>query len=129
MGLSTLSFTDSPSIKGREDRYVVVRVQADKALKSWQKSLFSFEWLTPDGKIRPIEELPLREHERRLEAENALKSGHAMERPVLGIGLMDNIEIGAGKAVFMTLAASGITAIEVHVPVSNQKEFKAFLSN
>ena len=60
------------------------------------------------------------------EVEAALKSGRPIERPVLGIGIMDNVEIGAGKAVFLTLAAAGHKQIEVHIPSGNRDEFSPF---
>jgi len=129
MLMETLQLTNSPAIVGRESRYMTVRVDADKVLKSWQKSLFSFEWLTPEGKIRSIDDLPMREHEKRLEVEAALRTGRALERPVLGIGIMDNVEIGAARAVFLTLAAAGHKIIEVHIPAGNKDDFKTFIKS
>lgn len=128
MAATDLTMTDNPAIKGREDRYNVVRIDTVKALKNWQLSLFSFEWLNPDGSIRKPDELPMQERQKRLEAETLLKSGKPLERPVLGIGIMDNIEIGSGRATFLTLAAQGHKSIEVHVPTSNTKDFKSFLA-
>jgi len=128
MNTMTLQFIDSPSLKGREDRYMVVRVNALSVLKSWRKSLFSFEWLMQDGGIRGLDDLPLHERDKRLKVEKSLSAGQSLERPVLGIGMMDNVEIGAHRDVFLTLAAQGIKEIEVHVPVSNQKDFTSFLS-
>ena len=121
-------FSDSPSIKGREDRYVALRVRTDAILKSWRSSLFSFEWLNPDGSIRSLDELPLHERDKRVKIEKKLAAGEALDRPVLGIGIMDNVEIGAGRDIFLTLAATGLKEIEVHIPVSNAKEFKQFIA-
>jgi hypothetical protein len=121
-------FTDSPSIKGREDRYMVVRVRADAILKNWRSSLFSFEWLNPDGSIRTLDELPMHERDKRVKIEKKMAGGETFDRPVLGIGIMDNVEIGAGRDIFLTLAAKGFKDIEVHIPVSNSKDFKQFLS-
>lgn len=129
MLMETLHLTDSAAIAGRESRYIVVRVDAAKILKSWQKSLFSFEWLTPEGQIRRIDDLPMREHEKRLEVEAALRTGKSIERPVLGIGIMDNVEIGAGKAAFLTLTAAGHKIIEVHIPAGNRDDFERFIKS
>lgn len=128
MATLDLHFTDSPSTKGREDRYTVARVSVSAVLKSWRSSLFSFEWLNPDGSIRTLDELPLHERDKRIKIEGALAAGSGVERPVLGIGLLDNVEIGAGRGVFLTLAARGLQDIEVHIPVSNLKDFKQFIS-
>lgn len=128
--MSTTEFTliNNPSVSGREDRYKIIRVDAAKSLKSWKQSLYSFEWLESDGSIRGIDALPMQEHQKRLEIENALKKGASIERPVLGIGVMDNIEIGAGRATFLTLIAHGHKVIEVHIPKANEDDFRPFLA-
>lgn len=128
MTVASLQFTDHSSLKGREDRYAVVRVDTAAILKSWRQSLFSFEWLTPEGALRDLDDLPLHERDKRLKVEKHLANGDPLERPVLGIGILDNIEIGAGRDVFLTLAAQGIKTIEVHIPRSCQNDFKSFLS-
>jgi len=120
-------FIDSPSVKGREDRYVIVTLEAPRVIKSWRQSVFSFEWLDSDGQIRALDDLPVRERDKRLNVESLIISGQALERPVLGIGMMDHLEIGAGRAVFLTLAALGHTAIECHIPKSNETEFQSFI--
>ncbi len=127
MTTMTMQFTDSKSIGGREDRYEVIRVDPKAVIKSWRDSLFSFEWLNQDGSIRSLDELPMHERDKRLKVEKHLSSGHSLERPVLGIGVMDNVEIGAGRDVFLTLAARGAQEIEVHIPKSAGDEFKSFL--
>lgn len=119
----TIAFTD-PSA----DKYVILNVDAGAVLGSWKNSLFSFEWLNAAGGIRTPDDMPMREREKRLEVERSVKSGHALERPILGIGIMDNVEIGAGRAVFLTLAAMGHKTIPVAVPKSNAKDFKPFIA-
>lgn len=123
-----LPFTDHPSLKGRQDRYAILRVDTNAILGSWRKSLFAFEWLNPDGSLRSMDELPLHERDKRLRVEKLIAQDQPLERPVLGIGLLDNVEIGAGRDIFMTLAAHGLKEIEVHVPLSVQADFKRFLS-
>lgn len=127
MTMEEFRFTDSASLKGREDKYQIVRVGIDAVLKSWRSSLFSFEWLTPEGKIRSLDDLPLHERDKRLRAEKTLKETASAERPVLGIGLLDNVEIGAGREIFLTLAAQGVKHVEVHIPASCAKAFKEFI--
>jgi hypothetical protein len=128
MTVQTLSFTDSPAILGREDRYAQVRVKTAAVLESWRGSLFSFEWLDAKGALRGLDDLPLHERDKRLKIERALQAGEPLARPVLGIGILDNVEIGAGRDVFLTLAAHGMEAIEVYIPAANAREFKKFLA-
>ncbi len=107
-------------------KYLCITVDAGKALKSWKHSLLSYEWLRPDGAIREPGELPAHEQPKRSAVEEKLKNGQPIERPVLGIGIMENVEIGIGRAEFLTLAARGLTRIPVHIPKSNESDFQAF---
>lgn len=122
-----IRFNDSPSLKGREDRYSVVTVAVAPVLESWRASLFSFELLTSDGAIRTIDDLPIHERDKRVRIERIIADKGPLDRPVLGIGLLDNIEIGAGRDVFLTLSAHGLTGIEVHVPRSSLRDFAPYL--
>jgi len=120
--LNPIHFTDSPAIKGREDRYTLLTIDTAKVLQSWRQSLFSFEWLTAEGSLRALDDLPVGLRSQRLLVENALMAGAGVERPVLGVGLLDTVEIGAGRAVFLTLAAHGYKDLMVHIPTANQKD-------
>lgn len=124
---TALDFIDNPAIKARREHYLDVTVDSEKVLKSWRQSLYAFEWMLPDGRIKSRDELPASEQPKRDEAEKQIHEGQKLIRPVLGIGLLENVEIGAGRALFLTLAAAGIKAIPVHIPKSNQDEFAAFL--
>lgn len=122
----TISFIDNPVIRGREDRYTEIKIKCALVIESWRTSLFSYEWLRPDGGIKSLDELSATEQPKRASVETALAAGAALEKPVLGIGILDNVEIGSGRAVFLTLAAHGIEEIPVHVPKSHEKDFAAF---
>ena len=124
----SLVFVDNPVVSGREDRYETVEIEVAPVLESWRLSLFSYEWVLPDGRIKDLAELPEGEQEKRRIVEESLKTGQAFEKPILGIGLLENVEIGSGKAVFLTLAAHGAKTLPVHIPKSNRKEFAAFLA-
>ncbi len=121
-----INYADNAVIKDRAQNYATLTVDSAKILESWRDSLFSHEWLTPDGNVRPPEKLNEKDRERRQDVEAAISTGAPLEKPVLGIGMMDNVEIGAGKAVFLTLAANGVSIIPVHVPKAHAEDFKAF---
>lgn len=121
-------FIESGAVKGREERYVTLNVDVTKTLASWRASLYAFEWLTEEGVIRALDQLEAAEAEKRRRVEAALANGGALEKPVLGIGMLDNVEIGAGRAVFLTLAARGAQSLPVHIPKSQREEFSAFLA-
>lgn len=125
---SNLKFINNKIIKGKEDKYLNVHVSAEAVLKSWRDSVFSFEWLKPDGGVKPIEALNDSEKEKRQQVEQTLSGGEAIETPILGIGLMENIEIGAGRAIFLTLYDKGEETIPVHIPKSNEADFAKFIT-
>lgn len=124
--LSSLTFIDNPVVSGREDRYATVEIKVESVLESWRLSLFSYEWVLPDGRIRDLSELPPAEQPKRTAVEDSLKSKKPLEKPVLGIGLLENVEIGSGRATFLTLAAHGCKTLPVHIPKSNIKEFARY---
>ncbi len=127
MSLPTINMIDNASIKEREDKYVTINVDLNKVLKGWQISLFSFEWLTPDGQIRTAEQLPDKERQKFETVLEDIKKGNALERPILGIGVLDNIEIGSRRDVLLTLHTLGIKSLSVHVPKSLVEEFNEYL--
>jgi hypothetical protein len=121
-----IRFIENSAAAGRKDHYVDITVDVMLVLTSWRESLFSFEWLLPDGSIRALRGLPENEQPKREAVEEKLRKGQPIEKPILGIGVLDNVEIGSGRAEFLTLAAHGLTEIPVHIPKSNEKDFKAF---
>lgn len=123
-----IQFVDNPAIRERRDHYVDVTVDVSRILKSWQSSLYSFEWMLPDGRIKTRDELPENEQPKRAEVEEKIRRNRPLEKPILGIGLLENVEIGSGRATFLTLAATGLRTIPVHIPKSNEDEFVPFLS-
>jgi hypothetical protein len=126
--LHKLAFIDNPVIKGREKNYAEVTVSIPKIVQSWRESLFSYEWMMPDGRIKARDELPEGERPKRDAVEAAINEGRTLEKPVLGIGLLENVEIGTGRAIVLTLAAHGVKTMPVHIPASHADEFKPFIA-
>lgn len=124
----TIRFVDNPSIRGRAENFTIVTVSVPVVLESWRESLFSHEWLWPDGRIRGVYDMPERERLKRIHTEAAILAGDPLPRPVLGIGISDNVEIGSAREVFLSLAAQGVDRVEAHIPKSNLADFRPFLS-
>lgn len=124
---ATAHFIDNPSIKGREDAYTTITVDLDKIIESWKISLFSFEWLTPEGKIRRPDQLPEKEQEKYDAVCQALEISEPLPRPILGIGVMENVEIGSRRDVLLTLKSKGQSHMDVHVPKTLAEEFERYL--
>ncbi len=118
---------DRPSLAALDTQFLNIVIKADAIVKDWKKSLFSYEWLDKSGQIKSINDLSPAERERREKVEEAVKNAKSLEKPVLGIGLMDNVEIGSGRATLLTLADMGYKTIPVHIPASNSDFFKKFM--
>jgi hypothetical protein len=127
MSQTSLNLIDNSSIKEREDLYETVEVNLETILKSWKISLFSFEWLTPEGQIRAPSNLPEKEREKYEAVLSAYESGEPLERPILGIGVMDNVEIGSRRDVLLTLRTQGIESLSVHISKSAKQDFMPYL--
>lgn len=127
MTADTITFTDNPAIQSRMERYVTLTLDTSRVLAGWRSSLMAHEWLDQNGQVRRPDKLNMLDRDKILKAQKMLESGGAVPRPVLGIGIFDNIEIGAGRDIFCLLVLKGVPTIEVHVPRSNEKEFKPYL--
>lgn len=123
------TFIDNPSIATRAQAYLTVTVITARVLESWKTSLFAHEWLHPDGSVKDASAQTQPLQDKRRAVETSLDAGGAQERPILGIGILDTIEIGSGRDLFLTLAARGLTEISVHIPRSHLDEFKPFIKN
>ncbi|MCD8496971.1 MAG: hypothetical protein LRZ85_02130 [Alphaproteobacteria bacterium] len=128
INLKSIKFINHQARQSQPERYLDVTVSAEAVISSYRTSLFSFEWLDAAGKIKDLAALPEKERPKRENVEKALKNGAALEKPVLGIGIQDNVEIGSGRAVFLTLAALGVKHIPVHIPVTHKDDFKTFIA-
>lgn len=120
-------FQDNPSLKGREEKFVTLEIKVAPVLASWQESIFSHEWLTSEGQIKKTSEMADKVQSRRADIEKLIAGDSPLDRPVLGIGILDNVEIGSGKDLFLSLAALGMTTIPVHIPKSHEPDFRMFI--
>lgn len=124
----TLVFCDNAAIKGKENDYVLLKVSTEKILSSWKNSLYSFEWLTPEGTIKTPEDLSETEKDKRKLVEHKISQAEPLEYPVLGIGLLECVEIGAGRATLLTLSSLGHSTLHVHVLKTHTDSFDVFLA-
>jgi hypothetical protein len=125
--IQSITFIDNPAAGHGQSAYISVTVDTALVFESWRSSLFSFEWLNANGSIKNLDQLPAHEQPKRKTVEDKIREHAPLEKPVLGIGIMDNIEIGAGRAEFLTLMAYGARKIPVHIPKSCESDFKAFI--
>ncbi|MES2728768.1 MAG: hypothetical protein V4621_01555 [Pseudomonadota bacterium] len=124
-----MTFTDNPLIAANTANYMAVTVDTARVLDSWRTSFMSYEWLDANGHIKAPADLKEDLRSQHLAMLKAVKDGIQIARPVLGIGIYDNVEIGIGRDIFVTLASLGLSQIAVHIPQSMARDFKAFVIN
>lgn len=119
-------FADNPSVRSQTGAYTELLVDATKVLQSWKISLLAHELIGKDGYIKSDDDLNETRLEKRELIRARLNAGEMLEKPILGIGIFDNIEIGAGSDVLATLVIEGYTILPVHVRTSQLSDFEAF---
>lgn len=123
-----IQFKDSKAAQNNPNFYLSVTLDVKAVIKSWQLSVFSFEWINKDASLKAFDDLKQSDQDKRKTIETAINNNDPIEKPILGIGIQDNIEIGSGKAVICTLAAHGIKNFDAHIPKSNEDDFKSLIA-
>jgi len=119
-------FCDSRVAAGNAAQYVEILVNPAKILQSWRASLMAHEYLDKTGAVKGDDDLTETRLEKRESIRAAVAAGNSLEKPVLGIGIFDNVEIGAGADIIVTLFMDGISSIPVHVRKSQLNDFASF---
>ncbi len=127
MSHTAQKFIQNPHIREKESKYTTVQLNMDKTIQSWRMSLFSFEWLLPDGKLRCSDEMTSSVYEKYNLALTYYKNDQSLPMPILGIGVMDNIEIGSGKEFVLMLYGQGVKSFQAHITKQDEKEFLPFI--
>ena len=122
---STIDFIDNSAAT---EQFICIHINAPTILPSWRDSMLAHDWITPDGRLKPAKALSPDALAQRREVEEALNKGLPIMKPILGIGIMDNVEIGSGRATLTTLMTQGVTIIPVHIHKSNEKEFAPYMA-
>jgi hypothetical protein len=125
----SIDFITRASIKDNQAAYSDIDVDLTKVLESWQQAVFAHHWINSDGKVKDIVEQSDKNQERRKSIEEAINKGEPIEKPILGIGIYDNIEVGSGTAELCIAALNNIKTLPVHIRTTNLDDFKPFLAS
>lgn len=127
MSTATPRFTDHPNVAANRDAYTDATLDIAKALPSWRQSLISYKWLNAEARPKGASDLA---DEQRAQVDDVIRiltRGDALPKPIVGLGMLDNLEVGSGAAIVATLAAQGVKTIPVHVRKAQEKGLKKFL--
>lgn len=118
------------SCKGAQDnpdKYVVMQLDLSKLVDSWAMSIVAHEWLK-NGKLKTHKDLQDHLQEEWTTAFEHAQSAKTLVRPILGIGVLDNVEIGTNRAILSVADHLELPSIEVLVPKAMKDLFVTFKS-
>ncbi|MBU6234256.1 MAG: hypothetical protein KGQ41_00280 [Alphaproteobacteria bacterium] len=119
-------FVDNSVAAQRPDQYVELTVDARKVLADWKSSLLAHELLDSNGMVKGDDHLSESRLEKRDAVRSRLAAQQPLEKPILGIGIFDNIEIGSGSDILATLVMEGVTHLPVHIRKAQARDFDPF---
>lgn len=119
--LQEIAFEPNPALGENKDQYETAEIDISAALAHWQHSLFSFELLDAKGGVKPDSKLKDGDLQKRQAVRDMLRKGESLPMPLVGLGLIDNLEIPMGREVLSTLALEGYTRARVHVRADHKE--------
>lgn len=118
---------DHPSVSANPEAYGNATLNIAAALPSWSQSLIAYKWLDSTGIPKDPGALADEQATQRADILAILERGDALPKPIIGLGMFDNLEVGSGAGIVATLAALGEVTIPVHVRRAQEKGLKKFL--
>lgn len=123
-----ITFYDHEIVQKSPNDYIELEISPDTILHSWRQSMFSCELLGKDGTIKSEADIKGDSLKRFLDMSETIKHDKSTHKPILGIGLMDNIEIGIGREIVVLCALHKIPSIPIHVRQAQAQEIKKILN-
>ena len=120
-------FYDHEVVRKSPKDYVEIITSPKAILRAWSLSLFAHELLGKDGQVKDKHDIKDETLKRFVMAEESIKRGEDIAKPVIGIGIMDGIEIGIGREIVAVAQVMGVKEIPVHVRRAQADEVKAAL--
>lgn len=118
----TPTYIDHAVVARTPDDYVSVTVDIASVFEAWKLSIFSHELLDQMGGVKNEDSLGGDVLKKFLTAREAFNRGEPLEKPVLGIGIYDGVEIGIGREIMAAAFQAGEKTIPVCVRKSQKDE-------
>lgn len=115
------------SAQDNPNKYEILTLDLTKMIDSWAMSIVAHEWLT-NGSFRPVSDLKKHLQEEWGVALSKIEETQTIERPILGLGILDNIEVGTNRAILSIADHLNLNTIEVLVPKNMTSMFDTFQS-
>jgi hypothetical protein len=120
-------FYDHEVVQRAPDEYIEMTFNPALILKAWALSMFAHEILTHEGDIRDEKNMNEATLAKFLQAQDAFKKGEKIPKPIIGVGIMDNIEIGIGRETVAAALALNIRELPIHTRQGQAEEVKSLI--
>lgn len=95
-----------------------------KILNLWSSSMFAHELLNKDKTIKTVADMTSETKNKFEHAMTHIQSNTPIDIPIIGIGMLDGIEIGVGREIIAACQTLGIETMPVYVRKSQHDEIK-----
>lgn len=120
-------FFDHEIVQKSPDDYVELVINPVDLLNAWSLSMFAHELLNKDGTVKSQSDLSDQTLEKYVTAVEMIKRAEPLSKPVIGIGIMDGIEIGIGREIIAACAAMKTPSIPFNVRKAQASDVKKLL--
>jgi hypothetical protein len=119
-------FYDHEVVQRAPDDYVEMTLSPAKILNAWRMSIFAHELLNGDGTTKGVNDMHPDHMKKYIDISELMNRGEPLAKPVLGIGIMDNVEIGIGREIILVANDMGLEELPFHVRKSQADDIKSF---
>jgi hypothetical protein len=127
MSILSIAFYDHEVVQNAPHDYVEITLSPQKILSAWTLSMFAHELLNKDGTVKNPDDMNAPTLQKFIEAKTFIKRGEALPKPIIGIGIMDNLEIGIGREIVAAAAHDNIAQIVVNMRKAQSKDIEKLL--
>jgi hypothetical protein len=120
-------FCDHAVVLASPDNYVEMTCSPKDVLDAWSLSIFAHELLNKDGSVKEKTDMVEPTLGKYIDALEMLKRGEDVAKPVIGIGIMDGVEIGIGREIIAASYILKLPKIAFHVRQAQADEIKKLL--
>lgn len=119
-------FYDHEVVQKTPDDYTEMTIAPQKLLDAWSSSLFAHE-LLKNGAVKSSNDMKNDTLEKFIDADEKFKRNEPLPKPVIGIGIMDGIEIGIGREIIAAARVNDVDVINVCVRNAQLKDVNKLL--
>ncbi len=120
-------FYDHEVVQKSPDDYVEITLSPTIILNAWSTSMFAHELLNKDGSVKSQNDLKDATLQKFIDANETIKRGENLPKPIIGVGIMDGVEIGIGREIIAAAAKCNIAQIPVCIRKAQADDVKAML--